>query len=196
MTDKRTWQADLDKFLAKSSLSLDDQVLARTYHDSPEGQQEHTIKQIENALHIEKHLDEIGMQDVPVVLQNKLKAIGKETLVPKTKLPTAKGKADEPKNSNVITANFTRFGAAISALAASVTIVVIMSNHWLPVSTTTPQPTLAEINQAQQELAVAFRYLSIARNKSASQVKQTINLNLHQPMMKSLLHPLTLFKES
>ena len=197
MNDKKTWQDDLDRFLSESSPSLDHQVLARTYNvaedNAADDKQEDrdTISQIENALHIEQHLDEIGLQSVPESLQNSLKRISSEPLTTQ-----AKPKATPKNSSNVIIVNFRRFGATISTLAACITIVAVMSMQWFSTPINHQQPTIAEINQAQQELAVAFRYLSLAKNKSTTQVKQTINLKLHQPMMKSLLQPLTLFKES
>jgi len=197
MNDKKTWQDDLDKFLAESSSSLDNQVLARTYITSNEkasnsNVEDHDfINQIENALHIEQHLEEIGLQVVPESLQSALQNISNDSLVVQTK-----SQITPQKKSNVITVNFTRFATTISTLAACITIVAVMSIDWLSTPTTQQQPTIAEIHQAQHELAVAFRYLSIAKNKSTTQVKQTINLKLHQPMIKSLLHPLTLFKES
>jgi len=197
MNDKKPWQDDLDKFLAESSPSLDNQVLARTYSSlndkaSKDNCDDHdTISQIENALHIEQHLEDIGLQAVPESLQHALKNISNHSLREQTQTQTT-----QKNKSNVITANFTRFAATISTLAACITIVAVMGMHWLSTPVNQQQPTVAEIHQAQQELAVAFRYLSIAKNKSTTQVKQTINLKLHQPMMKSLLHPLTLFKES
>ena len=193
MNSKKTWQEDLDKFLAESSPSIDHQVLARTYggedaNSSNEKQEEQlTISQIELALHIEQHLDEIGLQAVPDTLQNSLKNIGKCDLSTPAK---------PQEKSNVIKANFKRWRLTISSLAACITIVTVMSMQWLSTPQTQQQPSVAQINQAQQELALAFIYLSIAKTKSTKKVKQTINLKLQQPMMKGLLHPLTLFKES
>jgi len=193
MNNKKTWQEDLDKFLSESSPSIDHQVLARTYTEESDNcsidiQEEHrTISQIEAAFHIEQHLDEIGLQTVPETLQNSLQNIGKDELSIKAK---------PPAKTNVIKANFKRFQLTISSLAACITIVAVMSMQLLDTPQNQQQPTVAEINQAQQELALAFNYLSAAKTKSTNQVKQTINLKLQQPMMKGLLHPLTLFKES
>jgi len=182
------WQTKLDDFLAQSSPSLDNKVVARTYEqDEPIGNQLDDLQTIEQALHIEEHLDEIGLQAVPEALQNKLSQI--------TKSDHSSANDTIEHKDNVIKVNFNR-KLSIVALAACVTMVGILNFNWSTPSFNNQQPSLAEINQAQQDLAIAFNYLSLAKTKSTSQLTQTINLKVHQPMMKSLLKPLTIFKES
>jgi hypothetical protein len=174
------WQEDLNNFLADSSPSLDNKVVARTYEQDD-------LQAIEQALHIEQHLDEIGLQAVPESLQNKLSQI--------TKLKNSNIESVDKKSNKVIKVNFNK-KLSIVALAACVTMVSILNFNWSTPTINNQQPSLAEINQAQQDLAIAFQYLSLAKTKSTTQLTQTINLKVHQPMMKSLLKPLTIFKES
>lgn len=189
MSSNKSWQQALDNFLAKKPLSPDNRVLARTLADSDSND----LADIEVALHIEQYIDELGLVPLPQALHNKLQAIT-------TNNQENKDVISDPLHSSkplskVIKANFNTKPYRLMAMAAGIAMVSILSVNWLS-SPLDEQPTLAEINQAQQELAIAFRYLSIAKNKSSAQVLQTINLQIQRPITKSLFKPLNHFKES
>ena len=63
-------------------------------------------------------------------------------------------------------------------------------------SPTNQAPSLAEIKHAQNELAIALQYISLAKNVSTEQINQTFNKNIQQPLNQGLLKPLNHFKET
>jgi hypothetical protein len=178
MNDDKSWQKPLDNFLTKSDVSIDNRVLARALSGNNDQNNELDITDIEQALHIEEHLAEIGLQPMPKNLAQKLQAISKEE-----------------KSTNVIFANFAPTWKKMTAVAATVTAVALLNSNMLSTSTD-QQPTLAEIKHAQQELTVALQYLSFAKNKSTNQINQTFNKNIQQPLNRGLLKPLNHFKET
>ena len=182
MNDDKSWQKPLDNFLAENNLSADSRVLARALSNDNELKNEkYNIQQIadmEQALHIEQHLDEIGLQPLPTSLANKLQTISK------TK-----------KNSNVIFGKFKSSWKKIGAIAATVTAVALLNSITFN-TPTNQQPTLAEIKHAQQELTIALQYISLAKTKSAHKIKQTFDENIQQPLNQSLFKPLNHFKET
>jgi hypothetical protein len=182
MSNDKSWQKPLDNFLAENDISADTRVLARALSDDSELTTEKHNKQhiadMEQALHIEQHLNEIGLQPLPTSLANKLQAISKTD-----------------KSSNVVFGKFKPSWQKISALAATVTAIALLNSNMLS-TPTEQQPTLAEIQNAQQELALALQYISFAKTKSAHQIKQTFDKNIQQPLNKSLFAPLNHFKET
>ena len=79
MNDDKSWQQPLDDFLTENTLSTDTRVIARALSNDNElidkkcnAQQ---IADMEKALHIEQHLDEIGLQPLPEGLASRLQAI-------------------------------------------------------------------------------------------------------------------------
>jgi hypothetical protein len=58
------------------------------------------------------------------------------------------------------------------------------------------QPSLAEIQHAQQELAIALEYISFAKEVSTEQIKQALDENIQQPLNQGLFKPLNHFKET
>lgn len=182
MNNKDSWQQPLDDFLSKSDISADTRVLARALSEnsdlSGEKLSEQDIAEMEKALHIEQHLDEIGLQAMPSELSNKLQNI-----------------SNVKQSNNVIFGYFTPSWNKLAALAATVTAVALFNTNMLN-SSEVQQPTLAEIQHAQQELAIALSYVSLAKNKSAQHIKQTFNDNIQQPLNQGLLKPLNHFKET
>ncbi len=182
MNDNKSWQKPLDNFLAENNLSADTRVLARAFSNDTELEGDTSYNQqiadMEQALHIEQHLDEIGLQPLPESLASKLQTISKTD-----------------KTNNIIFGQFKSNWKKISALAATFTAVALLNN----MAFNTPnnqQPTLAEIKHAQQELTVALQYISFAKTKSAHRIKQTFDENIQQPLNQSLLKPLNHFKET
>ena len=182
MSNKESWQKPLESFLANSDISADTRVLARALSESAESTDEQLSEQhiadLEQALHIEQHLNEIGLQPVSEELSNKLQNISKAN-----------------KDSNVIFGYFTPNWKKLSALAATVTAVALLNSNMM----NTPahsEPSLAEIKQAQQELTIALQYISFAKNKSAIHIKKSFNENIQQPLNQGLLKPLNHFKET
>jgi|TARA_B110000914_G_C15429204_1_gene430535 hypothetical protein len=182
MNDDQSWQKPLDNFLANNDISTDTRVLARALSDNSELINEKLsnqhISELEQALHIEQHLHEIGLQPLPTTLTNKLQSIGKSE-----------------KNSRVVFGYFKPSWKKLSALAATVTAVALLNSNMIN-APTTQQPSLAEIKQAQQELAIALQYIAFAKNISTEQINQTFNENIQQPLNQGLLKPLTHFKET
>ena len=182
MSNEKSWQKPLDNFLAESDISTDTRVLARALSNGSElTHEKHHQQQIadmEHALHIEQHLDEIGLQPLPTGLASKLQAIGKTA----------------PSN-NVVFGRFKPSWQKLGALAATVTAVALLNSNMLS-APTDQQPTLAEVKDAQQELALALQYISFAKTKSAQQIKQTFDENIQQPLNHSLFKPLNHFKET
>jgi len=184
MNDDQSWQKPLDNFLAKSHLSTDTRVLARALANGSEVENEATnnqqITDMEQALHIEQHLDEIGLQPLPANLASDLQAISKQE-----------------KSNNVIFGRFTSHWKKITTIAATVTVtVIVLFNGITPNSPTNQQPTLAEIKHAQQELTLALQYISLAKTKSTNKIKQTFDENIQKPLNQSLFKPLNHFKET
>jgi hypothetical protein len=182
MSDNKSWQKPLDNFLAENDISADTRVLARALSNDSELMNEEDNKQhiadMEQALHIEQHLNNIGLQPLPTGLANKLQAINKT------------GKSD-----NVVFGKFKPSWQKISALAATVTAIALLNSNMLS-APTNQEPTLAEIQHAQQELALALQYISFAKTKSARQIKQAFDENIQQPLNQSLFAPLNHFKET
>ncbi len=182
MNDDKSWQKPLDKFLAENDISADTRVLARALSNDNELTIEEHKKQdiadMEHALHIEQHLNEIGLQPLPTGLANKLQAINKTD-----------------KSDNVVFGKFKPSWQKISALAATVTAVALLNSNMLS-APTNQEPTLAEIQHAQQELALALQYISFAKTKSARQIKQVFDENIQQTLNQSLFAPLNHFKET
>jgi len=182
MNDNKSWQKPLDNFLAENNLSADTRVLARALSNDNELKNEklndQEIADMEQVLHIEQHLDEIGFQPLPTGLESKLQAISRTQ-----------------KNSNVIFGKFTSSWKKVTAIAATLTAVALLNNMAFN-TPTNQQPTLAEIKHAQQELALALQYISLAKTKSAQTIKQTFDENVQQPLNKSLFKPLNHFKET
>ncbi|NQZ21480.1 MAG: hypothetical protein HRT53_05425 [Colwellia sp.] len=182
MNDDKSWQKPLDNFLAKNDISADTRVLARALSIdkelTTEKYNQEYIADMEQALHIEQHLNEIGLQALPTGLANKLQAINQTD-----------------KSDNVVFGKFKPSWQKISALAATVTAVALLNSNMLS-APTNQQPTLAEIQHAQQELALALQYISFAKTKSARQIKQAFDENIQQPLNQSLFAPLNHFKET
>ncbi len=181
MNNDKAWQKPLDNFLAENNLSADTRVLARALSNDElknEKLNNQEIADMEQVLHIEQHLDEIGFQPLPASLASKLQAISR------TK-----------KNSNVIFGKFISNWKKVTAIAATITVVVLLNNTALN-TPTNQQPTLAEIKHAQQELALALQYISFAKTKSAQAIKQTFDDNVQRQLNKSLFKPLNHFKET
>jgi len=182
MNDNKSWQKPLDNFLAENNLSADTRVLARTFSNDNELESETSYNQqiadMEQALHIEHHLDKIGLQPLPESLANKLQTINKSG-----------------ENDNVIFGHFISNWKKISAIAATFTAVALLNNMAFN-APNNQQPTLAEIKHAQQELTVALQYISFAKTKSAHRIKQTFDENIQQPLNQSLFKPLNHFKET
>jgi len=182
MNDDKSWQKPLDNFLAENNLSADSRVLARSLSNDNEVKNEKYNKQqiadMEQALHIEQHLEEIGLQPLPASLASKLQTISK------TK-----------KNNNVIFGKFTSNWKKVAAIAATVTAVALLNSRTFN-TPTNQQPTLAEIKHAQQELTLALQYISLVKTKSAHKIKQTFDKNIQQPLNQSLFKPLNHFKET
>ena len=182
MNDDQSWQKPLDNFLANNDISADTRVLARALSVNSELNNKELSDQkiidIENALHIEQHLNEIGLQPLPTTLTNKLQSIGK------TK-----------ERTNVIFGIFKPSWKKLTSLAATVTAVALLNSNMLS-APTNQQPSLAEIKHAQQELAIALQYISFAKNVSTEQINQTFNKNIQQPLNQGLLKPLNHFKET
>ena len=182
MNDDKSWQKPLDNFLTNNDISADTRVLARALSEDSELTNEtlsnQHINELEKALHIEQHLNEIGLQPLPNTLTNKLQSIGK---------------TDE--TSNVVFGYFTPSWKKFSALAATVTAVILLNSNMMG-TPTNQQPSLAEIKHAQQELAIALQYISFAKDISTEQINQTFNENIQQPLNQGLLKPLNHFKET
>jgi len=182
MNDDKSWQKPLDNFLAENNISADTRVLARALSNDGELTTEQHNKQrindVEQALHIEQHLDQIGLQPLPPGLAIKLQNINKTD-----------------KSDNVVFGKFKPSWQKISTIAATVTAVALLNSNMLS-APTNQQPTLAEIQNAQQELALALQYISFAKTKSAHQIKQTFDRNIQQPLNQSLFSPLNHFKET
>jgi hypothetical protein len=182
MNDDKSWQKPLDNFLANNDISTDTRVLARALSNNSELTNEKLsnqhINEMEQALHIEQHLNEIGLQPLPATLKNKLHNIGKTE-----------------ENSTVIFGYFKPSWKKFSALAATVTAVALLNSNMMS-APTNQEPSLAEIQHAQQELAIALQYISFAKNISTEQINQTFNENIQQPLNQGLLKPLTHFKET
>lgn len=181
MTKNSSWQETLDDFLADNSPSADTRVLARALADAePEGGTDNSqnIADLEQALHIEQNLDTIGLQSLPTGLEQKLQNIG-----------------DNGAATNVVWHKFTTNWRSISAIAATFVVVTIIYSVVLHPAKD-QQPTLAEMKQAEQELAIALEYLSIAQAKSSDKIWQTFDENIQRPLNESLLKPLNHFKES
>jgi len=181
MSSKQTWQKSLDAFLENNPHSADTRVLARALADSTsedEAAYAQDIADLETALHIEKNLDAIGLQPTSTELQNRLDAINR------------------PSKSNIIVwPKFTKNWQKLSAIAASLALVTLLYNTDL-VAPSAQQPSLAEIQQAEQELKIAFEYLAQAQAKSSKKFQQTLDENIQQPINDSLLRPLDHLKES
>ena len=178
MNDDKSWQKPLDNFLAESEVSIDNHVLARVLSGNDEQSDNHDIEDIERALHIEENIAEIGLQPMPINLAYKLQAI-----------------SHEEKSTNVIFAHFKPSWKKLTALAATVTAVALLNSNMLG-APTNQEPSLAEIKHAQQELAIALKYISFAKNISTEQINQTFNENIQQPLNQGLLKPLNHFKET
>jgi anti-sigma-K factor RskA len=182
MNSDNSWQKTLDDFLAEKSTSADTRVIARALSDKNKQESVQDDKQLiadlERALHIEQHLDEIGLQPIPQSLANKLETIG-----------------ETQKSNNITFGKFTSNWKTLSAIAATITVVAVLNNTALDVPTN-QQPTLAEIKQAEQELVIALQYIASAQTKSALSIKQTFDENIQRPLNHSLLKPLNHFKES
>jgi hypothetical protein len=178
MNDDKSWQKPLDNFLAEHDISTDNRVLARALSVNDEKSNDHDIEYIERALHIEENIAEIGLQPMPTNLARKLKSI-----------------SNEEKSTNVIFGYFTPSWKKLSSLAAAVTVVALFNSNMLGVFKN-QQPSLAEIQHAQQELAIALQYISFAKNISTEQINQTFNENIQQPLNQGLLKPLNHFKET
>jgi hypothetical protein len=185
MNGNKLWQQALDDCLAQQPLSPDNRVLARTLADSDASD----ISEIEIALHIEQHIDAIGLQPLPDTLQSKLQAITGNS---QSNNAVTSNIAHSPK---IIKGHFKANSYRFLAMAAGIAMVSLLSVQWFT-SAQNKQPTLAEISQAQQELAIAFHYLSIAKTKSTAQVYRTINLKIQRPMTEGVFKPLNHFKES
>jgi len=182
MSNDKSWQKPLDNFLAENDISADTRVLARALSNGNELNNEkysdQHIADMEQALHIEQHLDDIGLQPLPSGLANKLQAISKKE-----------------QSSNVIFASFTPHWKKLSAIAATVTAIALLNIN-MGNTPATQEPTIAEVEHAQQELALALQYISFAKTKSTHQIKQTFDENIQQPLNKSLFKPLNHFKET
>ena len=182
MNDDKSWQKPLDNFLAETNLSADTRVLARALSNECELKNEkcnyQQIADMEKALHIEQHLDAIGLQPLPANLASKLQTI-----------------SSTDKNNSVIFGKFASNLKKVGAIAATVTAVALLNS--ITINTpTNQQPTLAEIKHAQQELTLALQYISLAKIKSAHQIKRTFDENIQQPLNQSLFKPLNYFKET
>jgi hypothetical protein len=176
MNNNDSWQKPLDNFLAKNEISTDTRVLARALSDEKSTEQD--IADMEQALHIEQHLNEIGLQPLPTSLSNKLQNIAKPE-----------------KNSTVILGRFKLSGQKIGTLAATVAVIALLNSNMFTASKN-QQPSLAEIQHAQQELVLALQYISFAKTKSVHQIKQTFDENIQQPLNQSLFKSLNHFKET
>ena len=182
MNNKESWQKPLDNFLANNDISADTRVLARALSEHSELNSEQLsnqqIVELEKALHIEQHLNDIGLQPLSTDLKNKLQGIGKTKTT-----------------SNVVFGYFTPSWKKLSALAATVTAVALLNTNMLSESKN-EQPSLAEIQHAQQELAIALEYISFAKEVSTEQIKQALDENIQQPLNQGLFKPLNHFKET
>jgi len=182
MNDNNSWQKPLDNFLAKNSVSIDSRVLARVLSNDSQLDDkkcsEQEIADMERALHIEQHLDEIGLQPIPTNLVNKLQAITKKE-----------------QSNNIVFGKFGLNWKSVSALAATITAVALLNINNINTSEN-QQPSIAEVKHAQQELSIALQYISFAKTKSAHKIKQTFDENIHQPLNQSLFKPLNHFKET
>ena len=178
----KSWQKSLDNFLAENTLSTDARVIARALSNDNEltnkERNDQHLADIEKALHIEQHLDEIGLQPIPEGLANKLQTIGKAN-----------------KNSHVIFGVFSANWKKVSAIAATITAITLLNSNMVD-TPASQQPTLAEIKHAQQELTLELQYISFAKTKSAHQIKRAFDENIQQPLNKSLFKPLNYFKET
>jgi hypothetical protein len=181
MNDK-SWLKSLDHFLADNTSSADSRVIARALSSDNElinkKYSSQQITDMEKALHIEQHIDEIGLQPIPQGLANKLQAISKTN-----------------KKSNVIFGVFSANWKKVSAIAATITAITLLNSNMFD-TPASQQPTLAEIKHAQQELTLALQYISFAKTKSAHQIKQAFDENIQQPLNQSLFKPLNYFKET
>jgi len=182
MNDDKSWQKPLDNFLANNDISTDTRVLARALSGNSELNNEKLsnqyINELEKALHIEQHLNEIGLQPLPTALTSKLQSIG-----------------ETEEKSTVVFGYFKPSWKKLSLLAATVTAVALLNSNMM-IAPASQQPSLAEIKHAQQELAIALQYISFAKNISIEQINQTFNENIQQPLNQGLLKPLTHFKET
>lgn len=175
MNNQDDWQKELNKQMDKP-LSTNNRVLARSLSEDD-------LAIVEKALHIEEHLDEIGLQEVPISLQNKLAAITKDSNY-------------KDKSNTVVSFEKKQSWYVPITLAASITMVMVIGHSLLTSPTGTNEPTLAEVEQAHKELAIAFEYLSLAQHKSRTQLDQSLQNNIQRPVIKSLVKPLIQIKES
>jgi|GEM_PF-1998607 len=169
MTGPNNWQEKLDKTLADNPASPDTQVLSRLY-----GRE--NAEDIESALSIEQHLDQIGLQQVPDALQEKLRAIATD------KHPAAQA----ANNNKVVKFPRQRTWFTMGAIAAAVGIMSLVNPLWHNESNIDRQPSLAEINQAKRDLALAFNYLSKANASATTHIENTLNSNVQRPVIKGV----------
>jgi hypothetical protein len=181
MNNDKSWHKELNAFLAENKPSTDTRVLARALNSfDAENDSANTqdLVELERALHIEQHLDDIGLQPLSLELEKKLQNISKAE-----------------QNNKVIRGKFNTNWKKASAIAATITAIVIFgtTNQNKPII---QQPTLTEIKQAEQELTLALQYVSFAQAKSANKIQQTLDENIRRPLNQGLLKPLNHFKES
>jgi hypothetical protein len=181
MSNDNLWKEELDKYLSDSKPSPDTKFLARVLSTS-ESQKaqdaEQDLSALERALHIEANLDEIGLQDIPVDLQERLKSI-----------------PNKQRGKKVVWLDFSTHWKKLGSIAACLLVVSLV----FTLQVNQPKehvPTLAEIKQAEKDLKLALEYLSIAQAKSSIKVKQTLNEHVKAPFEESLLIPLDHIKES
>jgi len=175
MNNQDNWQKKLDKQMDKE-FSPNTRVLARALS-------ENDIAIVEKALHVEENLDKIGLQEVPKSLQSKLAEITQINI-------------NKEVQGNVVNLEKKQSWYVPLALAASIAMVMIVGNSLINFPTVPNEPTLAEVKQAQKELAIAFEYISIAQHKSRTQLNHSLQNNIQRPVIKSLVQPLIQIKES
>jgi hypothetical protein len=181
MNNDKSWQKALDSFLVQNPPNADTRVLARALVEGEsDSEVDNTLltAEFEQALHIERNIDAIGLQPLPASLEQKLQGIG-----------------NTASKETVIWVQFKKHWQKISAVAATIATITLFS-HINGMTPESQEPSLAEIKKAEQELAIAFHYLSAARTKSAQKVQQTLDQNVRLTINHNLFKQLNYIKES
>lgn len=157
------------------------------------GQDRALAQAIVDAYQLQQALEAIPLQRAPASLRRKLASI-----------PAEQGKKSHPAfwpKSWVSSWPVSRSGwfrpAWITALAA-IPLAVIVLNLWqaAPVEQTVPatagvtEPTAAELQEAQRELAVVFAYLGKIGRKTSLEIGQTVNSEMQQNINENMIRTL------
>jgi anti-sigma factor RsiW len=79
------------------------------------------------------------------------------------------------------------FGPAWMTALAAVPLLVIALAVWAPQQTRTSEPSLAEINQARQELAVALAYLGKVGRMTNQEIGETVNAEMQETVNENMI---------